>query len=1384
MKRCLSLVVYLVLISHIRALYATPEISVEQPTGTELTDGASTVAFGNASVQAFGTNRSFRIRNTGTATLSGIAVSIDGADAGMFSVFGTAPETSLAAGGETTFTLRFLPTSLGTKSAALHIASNDADENPFDIAMSGTGVDATGPQGGTFTISPASPFVPYSPGVELTATFAGWTDISLPLSYTVAMGNVGTISPQGSSTVRTFNLPGEPGIYWIIGSIFDSLGNSNQRGVVVGVKPVRSWAVLAGSGYADGTGADARFNHPYDVAADANGNLYVADAEGGMVRRISSTGVVTTVAGAFLQGDNRDGVRGAARFDNPLGIAVDGFGNVYVAANQLRKISPAGVVTTLAAETLQGCVSAAVDGAGNIYVASSDLIQKVTPAGVASIFAGNPLSPGSADGTGMAASFYSPEGVAVDTTGNVYVADYANHTIRKITPAGVVTTLAGSAGQVGFTDGTGAAARFSNPQGVAVDAAGNVYVADYSNNAVRKVTPAGVVTTLADASDNLGSSLTGITVDLSGNVFVADESERTIRKVTPAGNVSVFAGTFGEQITDGSGSEDGLPSRAMFDNPRGVACDASGNSYVVDAANCTIRKVTSAGVVSTFAGSPGQFGSADGTGSAARFSGEASGIAINTAGELFVADYETVRKITPAGVVTTLAGMAGVGGGSVDGTGSAARFSGLRGIAVGATGDIYAVDLGNGTIRKITSAGVVTTLAGLAGATGTADGTGSAARFNEPVGIAVDANGDLLVTDVGNHTIRKVTPSGVVTTIAGVAGVSGSTDGPIASARFDRPTEIAVASDGTIYASQDGRRLRRISTTGYVSTISSSYAESTGLFGQELDLTYTEGIAARSDGALIVTDWQNHRIVVGNLLSSNANLSTLAPSAGTLSPAFASGTTAYTATVPQATASITFTPALAQAGATVTVNGYAGNSGSASRAFPLSIGSNLFSIVVTSEDISEVKTYTVDVTRASAPPTPQELFDSAMAAAGLTGPAAQADAVPFGDGVANLLKYAFNMNLAAADSTTLVPGTSTAGLPAVGAQGSPGARMLRFEFLRAIGKGLHYSPMKSMELTPGTWLPFSSTPTVNAVNASWERVVHLEPAADARTFARVHVGFEPWDGFEWAAVGEPGNTADPATGYGAVAQSFRISKYEISIAQYAEFLNAVATVADPHLLFHPFMATDANVAGIQRSGAPGAYTYQAIGTGSRPVGYISWMDAARFVNWLHNGRGNGSTESGVYDLSLPPENITRSVNAAYFLPSENEWYKGAYHQPGGTWFLYPTVANTVPLNDVTTAPGAANFKAADYTTTPGNGVYSATTPYLTPVGAFPGSASPWGVFDLGGGMWEWTEGQSGIQRVRRGGSWGDGEIHLRSTDRTLRNTDEENSTTGFRIAKP
>ena len=304
---------------------------------------------------------------------------------------------------------------------------------------------------------------------------------------------------------------------------------------------------LAGSGtdgYGDGTGTGASFNWPTGVAVDSSLNVYVADSDNHKIRKITSAGVVTTLAGSGSSG-SADGTGTLASFSYPKGVSVDTEGNVYVADtnnSKIRKITPGGAVTTLA-------------GSG---------------------------SSGSVDGTGAAAGFSYPWGVAVDNSGNVYVADSNNHKIRKITSAGVVTTLAGS-GSSGFADGTGTLASFSYPKGVAVDIGGYIYVTDYEvdNNAkIRKITPEGVVTTLASVGISIGVAVDGI-----GNLYV-NSSNNKILKITSEGDVMTLAGS------GSNGSADGVGTLASFSYPKGVAVDINSNVYVADTNNAKIRKIT------------------------------------------------------------------------------------------------------------------------------------------------------------------------------------------------------------------------------------------------------------------------------------------------------------------------------------------------------------------------------------------------------------------------------------------------------------------------------------------------------------------------------------------------------------------------------------------------------------------------------------------------------------------------------------------------------------------------------------------------------------------------------------------------------------------------
>lgn len=627
----------------------------------------------------------------------------------------------------------------------------------------------------------------------------------------------------------------------------------------------------------DGTGSAAEFYLPRGVAIDAAGNVYVADSANHTIRKVTPAGVVTTLAG--VPGSTGTASATPARFNEPFGVAVDSAGTAYVADtnnNAIRKVSPAGVVTTLAG--------------------------------------GNGM--GSADGTGAAARFAEPRGIALDSSGNVYVADYENDTIRKVTPAGVVTTLAGAVNTPGFADGTGSAARFRSVNGIAVDGAGNLYVADAGNRAIRKVSPAGVVTTLVDGSNGQLGEPRGVAVAADGTVYVADHGAHVIHRISPAGVVTRLAGT-----APTPGSSDG--ASALFNRPSGIVIDGANGLVVADTTNCTIRRVTLAGAVTTLAGLAGRSASVDGVGAAARFedpyavatdgtrvyvadatdhtirridadgttttlAGKAAafgtndgtrtdarfngpmGIAADSSGNVYVADSgnRTIRKVTPDGVVTTLAGTAGVRG-SRDGTGPAALFANPTGVAVDGSGNVYVVDFESATLRKITPAGVVTTLAGSAGANGFVDGIGSASRFSLPIDVTVDTAGMIYVVDRNNHAIRKVTPAGVVTTLAG-SGSAGYANGSGTVATFKFPSGLAVDGAGNVYvADTDNQVIRRVTPSGEVSTVAGSGLGSVDAPGTAAAFYDPKDVAADATGRIYVTDRGNHTVRKGTPIATH-----------------------------------------------------------------------------------------------------------------------------------------------------------------------------------------------------------------------------------------------------------------------------------------------------------------------------------------------------------------------------------------------------------------------------------------------------------------------------------------------------------------------------------
>ncbi|HWA29281.1 MAG TPA: immunoglobulin domain-containing protein [Lacunisphaera sp.] len=306
----------------------------------------------------------------------------------------------------------------------------------------------------------------------------------------------------------------------------------------------------------------------------------------------------------------------------------------------------------------------------------------------------------------------------------------------------------------------------------------------------------------------------GISADGAGNLYVADTSLDTITKINGAGQVITWAGASGQ-----TGTSDGTGTAARFNNPSGVSSASDGSLVVTDNANATIRSVSPTGVVLTIAGSTTLRGNVNGAGTAATFSSPI-GITRDSTGKYYVADStnHTLRKIDTGAVVSTLAGSAGVSG-STNGAGSAARFNNLTRVATDLAGNLYVADTTNNLIRKVTPTGDVTTLAGLVGVSGTADGTGSNALFNQPGGVAVDNSGYVYVADTANSTIRRISPQGVVSTIGGLPGIAGHRDGVGTEAWFNQPRDLCIGNGFLFVADTGNAAIRKIAPDGSVTTL-------------------------------------------------------------------------------------------------------------------------------------------------------------------------------------------------------------------------------------------------------------------------------------------------------------------------------------------------------------------------------------------------------------------------------------------------------------------------------------------------------------------------------------------------------------------------------------
>jgi len=573
----------------------------------------------------------------------------------------------------------------------------------------------------------------------------------------------------------------------------------------------------------NGPPTSAQLNGPTGVAVDSTGNIFIADGLNYRIREAWGD-LMFTVAGNGTYGIGGDNGPATSAQLSAGGVAVDSAGNLYIVDtpnNRIREVS-GGRITTVAgtgtlgysgdngpatSARLNGPQAVAVDYAGNLYIADTEnsRIRKVSNGVITTVAGSGTPGFGGDNGPATGAQLYFPSGVAVDSALNLYIADSANNRIRKVSN-GVITTVAGNGTQgFGGDNGPATSAQLNRPQGVAVDSAGNVYIADRNNNRIREVSN-GVITTVAGNSlsgDNGPAtsaqlySPQGVAVDSAGNLYVADPGNNRIRKVSN-GVITTVAGNG----TPGFSGDNGPATSAQLNRPQGVAVDSAGNVYIADRNNNRIREVSN-GVITTVAGNGTYFCCGDDGPATSGQLRHPSGIAVDSAGDLYIADTynNRVRKVSN-GVITTFAGSGNDIFGGDNGPATKADVFEPMAVAVDSAGDLYIADFGNGRIRKVYD-GVMTTVA--------ASGAW---------GVAVDSALNLYIAD--GARIRKVS-NGVITTVAGngTQGFSGD-NGPAANAQLSA-YGVAPDSAGNLYvADSDNSRIRVLTPAGSSCTYSVS----------------------------------------------------------------------------------------------------------------------------------------------------------------------------------------------------------------------------------------------------------------------------------------------------------------------------------------------------------------------------------------------------------------------------------------------------------------------------------------------------------------------------------------------------------------------------------
>ena len=673
--------------------------------------------------------------------------------------------------------------------------------------------------------------------------------------------------------------------------------------------PTSIISTVAGGGIGDGNPAtNAILSEPEAVAIDAAGNVYIADEGNNRIRRVSTNGVITTVAGdgmnltpvgaARPEGDpvshaenvpsNFSGDGGQATnatLFRPADVVLDADGDLLIADagnNRVRKVDANGIITTIVGNgtatyagdggaatnaSLSDPTGLALDAEGDLFIADSGncVVRKVNPAGEISTVAGSGTYGFSGDG-GQAtnALLGGPYGVAVDVHGNLFVSDQGNQRIRLVNTQGLITTYAGTNTYGFFGDGGPATnAALWNPAGLALDAAGNLYVADVSNDRIRRIATSGIITTMTgtNVSGFFGDGLAatnaalsgpyGVRFDSEGDFYIADTYNGRIRKV----GVNDLIGTVAGDGTASFLGDGGPAGAAAFSEISALAFDNAGNLYVADTGNSRIRRVGTNGIVTTYAGN----GASDYSGDLAAATNASFyypvGVAVDAAGDVFVADElnNRIRKITASGIISTVAGTNTAGFGGDGGPAANALLNGPSGVALDSAGDLYVADRGNERIRMMNTKGFITTVAGNGAAgpylIGTYSGDGGAATaagLSYPSAVTLDAAGNLYISDAFNYRIRVVGTNGIINTFAGNGSRAFAGDGGRATnASIGLVFGMSVdTSSNLLFADNTFNRIREVSPSGIINTIA---GDGTAAFAGDGGAATNASLGAPSD---------------------------------------------------------------------------------------------------------------------------------------------------------------------------------------------------------------------------------------------------------------------------------------------------------------------------------------------------------------------------------------------------------------------------------------------------------------------------------------------------------------------------------------------------------